>query len=292
MHISRRDQQTVTRESPAKINLYLHVGNKRPDGYHEIDSWFQAVDLYDTLHVSRTDGVSTLVVDGNDRLETDSRNLVMRAWETMRDQFCLPGGVVIRLTKRIPVAAGLGGGSSNAAAMMLAINDLFDLKLPRVTLAAVGLSLGSDIPFFLGNGQSRVQGRGERISPVRLPVDYSILLINNGIASSTAEAYKRLERALTPWENPPTLSVCRSAEELFSQLSMLRNDFEPVLRDAHPSLSDVEGFLVGSGASLVRMSGSGATFFGMWQGSMPNDLIAQATRHGWWAAMARPIRLE
>ena len=155
--------------APAKINLFLKVLRKRPDGYHDIHSWFQAVDLFDELTFRRkTETGIGLDVTGDPDLPENGENLVIRAAEMLFDRFKLPGGLKIGLKKAIPVAAGLGGGSSDVATTIYALNQLYDLELTAKTMQQLGLEIGSDVPFFFSTGQAEISGRGEVINGISL----------------------------------------------------------------------------------------------------------------------------
>lgn len=292
MRIYPIDEHSIQIDSPAKINLFLHVLAKRDDGYHDIDSIFQAVDLFDSLAVVRTDAASELRVEGAPALAATPNNLVVRAWELMKSTFDLRGGCQFVLTKRIPIAAGLGGGSGNAAAALAAINRLWRLELSRAHLSSLGLRLGSDVPFFFSSGQAQIGGRGERINETLLRIDYSILMINNGIAISTKAAYDSLTIALTPPRQQVTFKVCRSGAELIGQLAEMRNDFEAGQMLLHPALAEAARWLKLRGAQLVRMTGTGSTLFGLWDGDLPAQIEDEARKFGWSAYAVRPVRFE
>ncbi|MCK4607586.1 MAG: 4-(cytidine 5'-diphospho)-2-C-methyl-D-erythritol kinase [candidate division Zixibacteria bacterium] len=251
-------------DAPAKVNLFLEVLRRREDGYHDINSAFQAVSLFDRLSFSVTDqpGISIKVL-GNTDLSPGEDNLVARSFDLMRDRFDLKWGLSVALNKRIPVAAGLGGGSSDAAATILACNLLFDLGLSRSRMSELSLEIGSDLPFFFSHGQALVGGRGEIVEEISLPIDYWLLLVNPGIAISTADSYAALRMDLTKRQQGFSLPGCRDVSALVGALRLSGNDFEGVHRESCPVLESVREALLGSGALLVRMSGSGSTMFGV-----------------------------
>ena len=164
--------------APAKVNLYLEVLNRRPDGYHNINSLFQAVTLFDILKFKKTEQ-STCSVDLINKNAADiTDNLVVKAYSLMKMKFNLKGGVKVTLEKNIPIAAGLGGGSSDCAATIIALDQLYALGLEKKQLADIGSELGSDIPFFFGQGQAIVTGRGEKIEVTSFPTEYKIVLVS------------------------------------------------------------------------------------------------------------------
>ncbi|MEW5925461.1 MAG: 4-(cytidine 5'-diphospho)-2-C-methyl-D-erythritol kinase, partial [Candidatus Zixiibacteriota bacterium] len=148
--------------TPAKINLFLNVLGKRPDGYHDICSWFQAIDLFDNITFTKRDkrGLN-LYYEGAYAVPTDDRNLIIKTAGLLFDKFSLEGGLDIGLQKNIPVSAGMAGGSSDSAATIYAMNKIYELNLGNEDMKQLGLELGSDIPFFFSSGQAEVTGRGD-----------------------------------------------------------------------------------------------------------------------------------
>ncbi len=264
MLTTRLNDNKLEIRAPAKVNLFLEVLNKRPDGYHNINSLFQAVSLYDRLEFKINDqpGVTLELVDDID-LPTGNDNLVCRSYTIMREQFDLRRGLDVRLDKQIPVAAGLGGGSADGAATILACNLLFGLKLSRNRMARLSLEIGSDLPFYFTGGQALVSGRGEVVEPLEVPTGYTIVLVSPGQPVSTAEAYGLLKMDLTKHKDQFTLPPCRDVNEFFEALHMTGNDFEEVLGASYPVLGRIRNVLLQAGAALTRLSGSGPTMFGL-----------------------------
>jgi 4-diphosphocytidyl-2-C-methyl-D-erythritol kinase len=252
---------TIRIAAPAKINLFLKVTGKRNDGYHDIYTWFQAIDLCDILEITRIPhGEMTVAVTGAD-LPSGPDNLVFRSADQLRKKFGLAGGLEIKLEKKIPVGAGLGGGSSDAAACMKAVNRLFALGMDNRQLMAEGAKIGSDVPFFFSPGQAEVTGRGEIVMPITLPIDYEILLAMQPFQISAREAYERVKIDLTAGNYRRNFDGCQSVEQLIDIIHGVPNDLETALLQSHSELSYVRKKLVGAGARLVRMSGSGPTMF-------------------------------
>ena len=278
--------------TPAKVNLFLEVLNKRPDGYHTINSLFVAVSLFDTLKFARTDssGIS-LTVSSDELLPTGGENLVVRSWEMMCERFGLSGGLSVKLSKRIPIAAGLAGGSSDASATTLACNHLFKLGLSYEQMAKISAEIGSDCPFFFSTGCSSVGGRGEIIEPCEIPIDFWLVLVKPAVAVSTATAYGQLGRGLTNYKPPFKLPSCRTVEDLAKALALTGNDFEPVQFSAHRELIAIRDRLIGSGALLTRMSGSGPTMFGLFREEPDEQKFADFKRGNWQLHTVRPISL-
>lgn len=254
----------MTIEAPAKVNLFLEVLNRRPDGYHEINSAFQAVSLFDRLEFTATDKAGiTIETSGDFAVPTGNDNLIALSYHLMKRELGFDRGLNVRLQKRIPVAAGLGGGSSDAAAAIMACNTLFDLRLANSDLRLIAAEVGSDVPFFFTRGQALVSGRGEVLEEVELATDYYLVLVNPGFELSTAEGYAKLKRDLTMRRHRLNLAACPRAEELVKLLHRSGNDFEDVHLQFYPELGRIKDRLLQSGASLARMSGSGPTMFGI-----------------------------
>jgi 4-diphosphocytidyl-2-C-methyl-D-erythritol kinase len=273
---------SVTIDAPAKVNLFLEILNRRSDGYHNINSVFQAVSLYDRIELTVTDqpGVSIELV-GERALTIGNDNLIAAAFHLIQKRFGIRQGLKARLLKRIPIAAGLGGGSADGAATILACNILFGLGLGWLQLIDLARHLGSDVPFFLTRGQARVTGRGDIVEEIELPTDYHMVLVNPAFELSTSESYAQLKRALTMYKNPFNLAPCARAGDLVRSLGLTSNDFEEVHLKSYPELGRIKEGLLRSGASLARMTGSGPTIFGIFFGA-PETLKGENLDWGNW----------
>jgi 4-diphosphocytidyl-2-C-methyl-D-erythritol kinase len=250
-------------KAPAKINLFLKVLGKRPDGYHEIYSLVQAVSLYDTLVLSQLPKSGIDLVCESDSVPSDATNLVWQAAELVDREIGLPGGLRIELRKQIPVGAGLGGGSSDAAATLVGLNRLFGLDMPANRLTELAGRLGSDVPLFLGSGQSVISGRGEIVENVELPLDYKVLLIVPDFSVSTSWAYSRLRFPLTTISDKPTFSTEGTGRSFYKSLAAIGNDFVDVIVREHPDVSEGLELLRQADAEHVGLTGSGSAFFGL-----------------------------
>ncbi len=282
----------ISIKAPAKINLFLKVLEKRADGYHNIYSWFQAVNLFDRLDFSKTETPGLkLTVEGSEQLPTDDSNLIIKAARGLFDNLSLPGGLEIKLDKNIPVAAGLGGGSADAAATIYAINRLFDLHLSNRVMMDIGLTVGSDVAFFFSNGSAEVTGRGDIIKELSLPQNYWIVLITPSLAISTADSYRRLKMDLTISKGDVKLSNCINFKELVRNIGDIGNDFEKVHFESYPVLGQIAALLSAAGADLIRMSGSGPTVFGLFENIPDIEVLQQASRGDWQVLISRPITL-
>ncbi len=293
MFVKQISEDSLTIDAPAKLNLYLKVLGRRPDGFHEIDSLFQAVSLFDHIRFTRLDESSDpeIAVSGAGTIPADESNLVARAFRLMQSEFGFQGGLRIELEKNIPVAAGLGGGSADGAATILACASLFGLTQDFADLARISAQIGSDLPFFFSGGQAHVSGRGEIVQPVELPTDYWLVLVTPDLAVSTSEAYARLRLPLTNSAGTRTIRGWKASSDLVKWLADIGNDFEPGLRDANGVMQTAIGNLAEAGAELVRMSGSGPTVFGIFYSVPEHDNDRVFGRTGWRVSTVRPVRL-
>ncbi len=278
-------------KAPAKINLFLRVLEKRSDNYHNICSWFQAVSLFDFLHFTKSSAGFDLMIDSHTELPSDENNLIIKTAGLLFIKFNLPGGLTIRLKKNIPIAAGLAGGSSDAAATIYAINKLYDLDLSLPQMRKLALEIGSDVPFFFSSGQAEITGRGEIIKDIPLPTDYFILLITPPLHISTAESYRRLNLGLTTGKGVVNLSHCVNFDELIGRICDIGNDFETIHLASYPILGRIKDVLNKAGARIARMSGSGPTVFGLFDKMPEREDLFQITRGDWQVVEVRPITL-
>ncbi|NBV20769.1 MAG: 4-(cytidine 5'-diphospho)-2-C-methyl-D-erythritol kinase [Proteobacteria bacterium] len=272
---------TVVRQSPCKVNLLLNILRKREDGYHELETIMQPVPFSDRLTVGRassgiqlTCNLATLPVDGT--------NLVHKAAVAFLQVAGITEGVQIHLEKNIPLAAGLGGGSGNAAHTLCALNEVFDLPLNTAKLQALAASLGSDVPFFLQSQPALATGRGEQVqqlAPFPALQGAYMLLIHPGFGISTAWAYQSLARypeALNgrPGRAEELLQLLRG-NDLAAAGRAFYNSLEAPALPKHPLLALYQEFLRLNGASAVLMSGSGSTTFALTNGRAAADRLLE-----------------
>ena len=239
-------------EAFAKVNRSLVVLGKRPDGYHELDTLFQAVGLTDRLSFEESDGL-TLEVD-DPSIPSGAENLVLRAARALAEAAGVRPRAAIVLEKRIPSGGGLGGGSSDAAVALLGLSALWQLDLPLESLLEVGACLGSDVPFFLHGGTARGLGRGERIEPLPDLPEEGVVLVMPPFSVATPDVFRRL--GSPAWDGRP-------AEPPGAGAGPDRNDLEPAAEALFPALRDVRESLAAAGATRARLSGSGSTVFGL-----------------------------
>lgn len=257
--------------APAKINLGLRVLGKRPDGYHDIDTVFVAVDHYDHLSFTRTicGGVqlrllpsagSTEVANG---FPLNEDNLITRAVRLVERETGIVANLAIEVHKAIPIAAGLGGGSADAAATLRALTRLYDLRVDLGRVAGWAAALGSDVPFFLGGPIARGTGRGEKLNPLKMFTDWWLVLICPPVFLSAGDVYGQL-RLTSPRPNP-SFGQSRDAEGFFDALRQCHNDLENVVIRQVPDVCNWLEYLKESGAGGVFVSGSGPTACGVYR---------------------------
>lgn len=275
---SQADDSTEVRTvricAPAKVNLILRVLDRRPDGFHNLWSLMQTVGVEDELRLdcrvaSASSSTVRLVCD-DPTLPTDGRNLVRRAADLVlkraESQGLAPQTLDIHLTKRIPMGGGLGGGSSDAAATILGLNRLLDLKWSVGEMAKLGEALGSDVPFFLFAPSARVRGRGEDVVPLTLTGTRWVVLVNPGFPIETRWAYQRLaetRREARPLSAALVKLMGRDRLAWSDVVPLMENDFEGALAPTHPALAAIKTELLAAGAEGALLSGSGATVFGI-----------------------------
>ncbi len=251
----------IVRRSPAKVNLFLRVLRKRGDGYHDILSLMQRIDLSDEMSFSLRDEGIVIKCPGSS-IPEDRRNLVYRAAEAVLALAGGKTGAEITIHKKIPVAAGLGGGSSNAATTLVTLNEMVGTKCSTEELMRMGAKLGADVPFFIFERTALASGIGEYLEAVDGLPRIWFVLVNPGFEISTREVYESLRMELTEdpiqYRMPAFKTVSHVAKELY-------NDLEEVSLDRYPVLSEIKAQLMAHGASGSLMSGSGPTVFGIFE---------------------------
>lgn len=271
----------LEKDSPCKVNLLLNILGKRPDGFHELETVMHPIAVYDHLSFSRGNhGIQFTCSDPS--LPVDSRNLVYRAAEAFLRQSGIKEGVKVHLEKKIPLAAGLGGGSGNAAIALTGLDELFDHPLSASQLQTLAASLGSDVPFFLQNKPALAMGRGEQIHPVdSFPAlkRAAFLLIHPGFGIATAWAYQHLARFPDvlngrPGRGKKLISLLQS-EEVSKAAPEFYNSLEAPALEKYPLLVLFQDFLRDNGAAATLMSGSGSTTFAIVESLSAAETLAE-----------------
>jgi len=281
--------KTLIVNAPAKINLCLNVLGRRVDGYHELAMAMQRIDLADRLEISIEDGVGIEVFCENLELG-GGENIASRAARLFLTETQIQQKISIYIEKRIPVAAGLGGGSSDAAAVLSGLNRLCGHPVPLVRLMELAADLGADVPFFLFERPAWATGTGTQLEELPPLPEVCYLLLNPGFAVSTDWVYQSLQ--LTKGgklANLPRFSVTTITD----LVEALNNDLECVTAGRHPEISEMKDFLLKNGALGALMSGSGASVFGVYE-DMSTAMAAHAqldSRRSWKAFVTQPLKI-
>jgi len=254
------NQAAIEKLAPAKLNLILRITGLRNNGYHEIASLFVPVALYDTLRISKREKGLELYCSGR-KVPKGSENLVHRAATSFFENTGIDGGAEIRLTKNIPVSSGLGGGSSDAAAALLGLNQLWGKPLKKRGLDAIALCLGADVPFFLLQRPAVADGIGEILRPVEEIPSFWYVIVSPSLMVSTAWAYSKFKLKLTNEEDLNNILFFKRIDANIPD--MLSNDLESVTFGKHPFLLSIKTSLIELGALGSLMSGSGPSIFGL-----------------------------
>lgn len=250
--------ETFRIDSPAKVNLRLDILRQREDGYHDLRTIFQKISLKDTVRVSLTRRRGIAVRTDHPGLPPGRKNLAYGAARAILRQAVYRGGVQIDIEKRIPLGAGLGGGSSNAAATLMALNQLLEINLSRAELMALGLSIGADVPFFLLDGSAIAYGIGERLRRLDLPTLWYALIYPN-FQVSTRWAYRNFVLTKRQFH----INLRRFVRHRNDVVRILGNDLEEVVSKHYPQIGVMKGILDSAGALGSLMTGSGPTVFGI-----------------------------
>lgn len=253
----------VTVEGYGKINLTLDILGMRSDGFHEVAMVMQSLALSDTLHMERTAGKISLVHD-REGLESDERNLAWRAAALVKERYGIKGGAKIRLKKRIPIAAGLAGGSADAAAALRAMTRLYEIDATEEELCALGAELGSDIPFSLMGGTMLATGRGELLRSLPAVPHFYVVLAKPPISISTPWAYRTYdEKGTDRHPDNAAMEAALQAKDPRAIARLLCNALERVSIGEHPVIQGYKDRMLGAGALAAMMSGSGPTVFAL-----------------------------
>jgi len=256
---------SITIKAYAKINLGLDVIRKRPDGYHDVSMIMQTLNLYDTLRIKKTKSKSLTLRSNLHFLPTDRRNLVYKAVELFHEKCPIESGLNIHINKSIPVAAGLAGGSADAAATLKGLNNLFNTGLSLNELMAIGVKLGADVPYCLLMGTALSEGIGEILKPLPHMPDCYILLVKPSVSISTKYVYENLRLDGNNISHPDILTMISALEEgsLDKLSSHMDNILETVTAKEYPIIEKIKEIMKDRGALTSLMSGSGPTVFGI-----------------------------
>ena len=251
--------------APAKVNLFLKVLSKRPEGYHNIVSLVDLIALYDVVHIEEIDGDVIIVRDDKGLLPDGEGNTLYRAAKLLKEICSIHKGVRIDVEKMIPIGSGLGGPSSDAATVLKGLSKIWNLSLTDMELMGIGKRIGADVPLFLYGKPCIMEGIGDIITPVDLPVLYYII-VYPGVIVQTKEVYGRLRIVLTNKEND--IKLMGNFKSIDGIVNSLENDLEQIGISICPEIKTIKDKMMEAGASGVLMSGSGSSVFGIFQNDM------------------------
>lgn len=277
--------KTLTLPAFAKINLSLRVLGKRPDGYHEIRTVFQTIDLHDKLSFTITDNAHIILSCDGRRMPSGAENIVCRAAAALQQRCGSDQGAYIRLEKKIPVEAGLGGGSSDAAVTLLALAHLWRASATETDLFEIAGGLGADVPFFLKGGTALGTGTGKDLTELPDAADKFMLVVKPNASISTAAAYKALNAGSLTTAEAKTILSSSQRNEFLDNLDSeaLQNDFEPVIFGLEPEIKRAKAALIRAGARSALLAGSGSAVFGIFDSGDAQERAIQAIEleSGW-----------
>lgn len=256
----------------AKINLYLHITKTREDGYHEIDSVFQSIDLFDYITLEKAKGIS--ITCDVQTIPTDEKNTCYKGAKVFIDKTGVDG-VKIDIQKKIPVCAGLGGGSSDVAAVLIGLNELYNCGLERAELMDIGKAIGADVPFFLEGGCQRATGIGEVLDQQENPFEYDIILIKPKGDVSTPKAYKLFDEIGAFSDNSEDMIKALEKKDEQKFLCSMKNSLEPCASIIAPDSKKASHTLIEAGAKKAMVTGSGSAVFGIFERGKGNEVLGR-----------------
>lgn len=281
--------QAISLDSPCKLNLRLDIVGKRADGYHMLRSLMERISLSDEIQIKIVEKGIQVTCD-NQEVPTDESNIAFKAVKEILAYSSRNVGVEIDIRKRIPVAAGLGGGSSNAAAVIKGINQLLKLKLPREKLMQIGLKVGTDVPFFLFEGPALAEGVGEQLKKIRTMPKLLFLLVNPNIPVHTETVYRKFPIDSINRTDMEVPSMYRTKRDV---AKILNNDLEKVTIKDYPLIGEIKDEMVRLGALASQMTGSGPTVFGIFADRVKlakaYDRMEKKAQRGWKIFMAENL---
>ena len=253
-----------TKKAYAKINLSLDVLSKRADGYHEVSMLMHQITLADTVSLSLTDEKDIILTSDSDKIPTDERNIAYCAAKLLLDEFHIKQGVKIHIEKNIPIAGGLAGGSTDAAAVLMLLNEALELKLSKEELMSLGLRLGADVPYCIFGLPAHAEGIGEKLTTICGLPECKILIVNPGVEITTKEIYEKIDSYTDrrPVDNKAIISAL-SRGNLIEASARMENVMQPVAAAQCHQITEIIQKLKEFGAIHAMMSGSGATCFGI-----------------------------
>jgi 4-diphosphocytidyl-2-C-methyl-D-erythritol kinase len=256
---------SIQLKSRAKINLSIDVLGKREDGYHLVDMIMQTIDLYDIVKIKGLNTEDIIIKSNSSDIPLDDNNIVYKAIKLFKNKFKINKGVEVFIQKNIPIAAGMAGGSSNAAAVLVGLNELWKLNLSEIELQEIGFKLGADVPFCISGRTALAQGVGEELTYIKgISEDVSILVCKPNLFVSTKEVYEGLDlKNIQSRPDNKFLIDCLNKEDIKSVAENMVNVLESVTSKYHKEIKEIEGIMIQTNALGSMMSGSGPTVFGL-----------------------------
>ena len=256
----------ISLKAYAKINIGLNVVAKRQDGYHEIETIFQQIDLHDNITISSRVDTKIVLASDSKNIPLDENNICFKTTKLLQEISGVSRGVTIAISKRIPIGAGLGGGSSDAAATLKGLLKQWELTYTENEITKIAKQIGADVPFFIKGGTAYATGIGDKLTQIKSPPKYFYVLVYPNIKISTKWAYKNINFNLTKTKKIIKLSeILHKKSDFFELKNFAQNDFEEVVFREYPELYELKEMLYQSGAFFACMSGSGSTIFGMFR---------------------------
>jgi len=282
--------QKISLKAYAKINIGLDIISKRPDGYHEILTIFQQIDLHDKVELSSRDDEKIVINSDNKNVPLNQNNICYKAASLLREVVAKPSGINITIDKRIPIGAGLGGGSSDAASTLKGLIELWKISVDKNSLINLAKKIGADVPFFLKGGTAIASGIGEKLRQITFPKNYFCVLVYPNVEISTYWAYKNINFNLTKTKKISKLSqILQKKINLFELKNNIQNDFEDVIFEEFPELNDLKNKLYQHGAFFASMSGSGSTIYGLFKNFQKAEDAVRIFSESYQTILARPI---
>lgn len=259
--------KSIKLKSRAKINLSIDVLGKRQDGYHLVEMIMQTIDLYDLIEIKEIEDNQIVIKSTSNEIPLDCNNLMYKATNLIKQMFDIDKGVEIYIEKNIPVAAGMAGGSSNAAAMLVGLNKLWNLNLKNQQLEQIGLKLGADVPFCINGGAVLASGIGEKLTPIKgLTKDVCILVCKPDLFVSTKEVYECIDsKDIEKRPNNEFLIECLKNKDNKQLATNMFNVLEEVTAEKYPVIEQIKNIMIKNKALGAMMSGSGPTVFGLYE---------------------------
>ncbi|MBC7190281.1 4-(cytidine 5'-diphospho)-2-C-methyl-D-erythritol kinase [Candidatus Aerophobetes bacterium] len=284
----------ITVRAPAKINFYLDILGKRKDSYHEIESLVQSVSLYDIIHLEKTKDKKIEVSCNYPALPENYDNLVYKAAKLFFEIAGITCGIRIKVEKRIPLGAGLGGGSTDAAATLLGLNLLFETDIPLPNLVKESSKLGSDVPFCILRGTAVIKGRGERVYPLPSIKDGWIVIVYPGVSVSTSWVYAQISQQLTSCKKKGKLNITELRRKIKSEgitavINLLYNKLEEVTALRLPVIKKIKEEFKKAGARGALMSGSGSSVFGVCENLKQAKRLSEKLKGGGEVYITQPV---